>query len=161
MRKLFYFVLFVSAALILHSCMKGAPDNPGCTAKPIASDTAALLKFAADSIRPLTYDSSGIFYKILDSGDQNLKPVFSTNIKVNYVGRLMNGVIFDSASNTNLNGTPLYGLIYGWQYGLPKIGKGGHIQLLIPSALAWGCTGYGQVPADAPVYFDVELLDVN
>src|SRR6185369_17963899 len=99
----------------------------------------------------------GIFYKILDSGDQNLKPVFSTNIKVNYVGRLMNGVIFDSASNTNLNGTPLYGLIYGWQYGLPKIGKGGHIQLLIPSALAWGCTGYGQVPADAPVYFDVEL----
>jgi FKBP-type peptidyl-prolyl cis-trans isomerase FkpA len=44
---------------------------------------------------------------------------------------------------------------------LPKIGVGGRIKMLIPSALAWGCTGYGPVPGNAPVYFDVTLLQVN
>jgi FKBP-type peptidyl-prolyl cis-trans isomerase FkpA len=73
----------------------------------------------------------------------------------------MDNKVFDSASNTNLNGAGLYLTIPGWQIGLPKIGVGGHIELFIPSALAWGCTGYGPVPANAPVYFDVKLLQVN
>jgi FKBP-type peptidyl-prolyl cis-trans isomerase len=56
---------------------------------------------------------------------------------------------------------PLNQLIAGWQIGLPKIGVGGRIQLFIPSAYAWGCTGYGAIPADAPVFFDIELLAVR
>jgi FKBP-type peptidyl-prolyl cis-trans isomerase FkpA len=49
----------------------------------------------------------------------------------------------------------------GWQIGLPKIGVGGHIIMLVPSGFAYGCTGYGPVPANAPLYFDVRLLQVN
>ncbi len=55
----------------------------------------------------------------------------------------------------------LANLYEGWQIGLPKIGVGGHIQLFIPSAYAWGCTGDGPVPANTPVFFDVQLLAVN
>jgi FKBP-type peptidyl-prolyl cis-trans isomerase FkpA len=73
----------------------------------------------------------------------------------------MSGVIFDSASNSNLNGAGLYRLITGWQIGMEKIGVGGHIIMLVPSDFAYGCTGYGPVPANAPLYFDVRLLQVN
>jgi FKBP-type peptidyl-prolyl cis-trans isomerase FkpA len=159
MKKLLLFVLSGIVVFSYFSCGKNSPDNPACTNNPVAADSAALIKFSGDSI-PLTKDSTGLYYHIIDSGS-DLKPVFSSNITVNYVGRLMTNVVFDSASNTNLNGAGLYNLIPGWQIGMPKIGKGGRIQLFIPSALAWGCTGYGPVPANAPVYFDVTLLQVN
>jgi FKBP-type peptidyl-prolyl cis-trans isomerase FkpA len=157
MNKL-YFVLIVSVLFCFFGCGKAVPDNPACTNSSPFSDSSALLKFADDSIKA-TMDSSGLFYQIIDSGS-NVKPVFSSTITVNYVGRLMSGVIFDSASNTNLNGNELYSLIIGWRIGLPKIGVGGRIKLLIPSDYAWGCTGYSNVPGNQPVYFDVTLLSV-
>jgi FKBP-type peptidyl-prolyl cis-trans isomerase FkpA len=159
MKKLF-FVFVVAGVLIVFGCGKQTPDIPVCSNKSISADTSALLKYAKDSSIHVSWDSSGLYYQILDSGN-SYKPVFSSNITVNYLGRLMSGVIFDSASNTNLNGAGLYRLLNGWQIGLPKIGVGGHIILLIPSANAYGCTGYGPVPPDAPLYFDVRLLQVN
>jgi FKBP-type peptidyl-prolyl cis-trans isomerase FkpA len=159
MKKLFLFILSAITVICYLSCAKSSPNVPACVNKLPSDDSAALVNFAGDSI-PLTHDSSGLFYHIIDSGNAN-KPVFSSNITVNYVGRLMTNKVFDSASNTNLNGAGLYLLIPGWQIGMPKIGVGGHIQLFIPSALAWGCTGYGPVPGNAPVYFDVKLLQVN
>jgi FKBP-type peptidyl-prolyl cis-trans isomerase FkpA len=159
MKKLL-FVLVVAGLISFFGCGKTAPDNPPCTSRGPFEDSSALLKYAADSSIKVTMDSSGLFYQIIDSGNST-KPVFSSNIWVNYIGRLMNGSVFDSASNTNLNGSGLYNLILGWRLGLPKIGVGGRIKLLIPSAYAWGCTGYGPVPANAPVYFDIKLLQVN
>ena len=160
MKKLFFLIAAVTVLVVFLGCGKESPDNPGCTNRSPYADSTALLKYAADSSIKTTWDSTGIYYQILDSGNSN-KPVFSSNITVNYVGRLMSGAVFDSASNSNLAGAGLYNLIRGWQITLPKIGVGGHIKMLIPSALAWGCTGYGPVPADAPVYFDVKLLQVN
>ncbi len=164
MKKL-SFVLAVIALISYYSCAKSTPNYPSCTNAPVTADSATLIHFANDSIHfypdsiPLSYDSSGLYYHIVDSGS-SVKPVFSSTVTVSYIAKLMNNQIFDSASNTNLNGTGLYNLILGWRLGLPKIGIGGRIQLFIPSALAWGCTGYGPVPADAPVYFDVTLLGV-
>jgi len=159
MKKLL-FVFVIVGMMIVFGCGKQVPDTNACTNKSIYADTSALLTYAKDSSIHVSWDSLGLYYQILDSGNNN-KPLFSSNITVNYVGRLMSGFLFDSASNTNLNGNGLYKLLNGWQYGLPKIGVGGHIILLIPSANGYGCTGYGPVPPDAPLYYDVKLLQVN
>jgi FKBP-type peptidyl-prolyl cis-trans isomerase FkpA len=160
MKKLFFLIAIICFITVFFSCNKQLSDVTDCTNKTIYADTAALLKYAKDSSIHVSWDSSGLYYQILDSGNSN-KPVFSSSITVNYVGRLMSGVVFDSASNSNLNGFGLYKLLTGWQIGLPKIGVGGHMILLIPSANGYGCTGYGPVPGDAPLYFDVKLLQVN
>ena len=159
MKKLFY-ILIVFGLISFFGCGKTVPDNPACTANPVSSDSAALLKFAADSSFKVTRDSSGLYYQIIDSGSSH-KPTYSSSVIVSYIGRLMSGYSFDSATSTNLNGAPISNLILGWRVGMPKIGVGGHIKLLIPSALAWGCTGYGPVPPNAPVYVDVSLIEVN
>jgi FKBP-type peptidyl-prolyl cis-trans isomerase FkpA len=161
MKKLFLFVLSVIAISGYFACSKSAPQTPSCTATPPAGDSAALIKFAGDSI-PLTKDSSGLYYNIIDSGSATVIPQSFNRLIVTYVARIIpQNTTFDSAVNSNLNNTVLGDLIYGWQVGLPKIGVGGHIQLFIPSAYAWGCTGYGPVPANAPVFFDIQLIAVN
>jgi FKBP-type peptidyl-prolyl cis-trans isomerase FkpA len=159
MKKLLLIFLSFIGIFAYYACSKSSPSSPTCTATDPTADSSALIKFAGDSI-PLSKDTSGLYYHIIDSGSST-KPQFFNRLTVTYVARLMTNAIFDSASNSTLNGAPLGDLIKGWQIGMPKIGVGGHIQLFIPSAQAWGCTGYGPVPADAPVFFDVHLLAVN
>src|ERR1700704_5277693 len=115
MKKLL-FVFVVVGMMIVFGCGKQVPDTNACTNKSIYADTSALLTYAKDSSIHVSWDSLGLYYQILDSGNNN-KPVFSSNITVNYVGRLMSGFLFDSATNTNLNGNGLYKLLNGWQYG--------------------------------------------
>jgi FKBP-type peptidyl-prolyl cis-trans isomerase FkpA len=158
MKKLF-FVSVIVGIIVFFGCNKNLPDVPACTSLPPSADSAALLNYAHDSSIHVTADS-GMYYQILDSGNST-KPIFSSYVTVSYVGRLMSGIIFDSATNSSLNGARLYGLIKGWQIGLPKIGVGGHILMLIPSEYGYGCTGFLSVPANAPLYFDVRLLEVN
>jgi FKBP-type peptidyl-prolyl cis-trans isomerase FkpA len=156
-------VLIMSGMICLYGCTK-TPDNTPCTNTPPALDSTVLVKFAVDSIKlsmEPTWDSSGIYYHIIDSGSATNRPVYNSQITVDYIGRLMNNSIFDSASNTNLLGNPIDELLLGWRVGMLKIGVGGHIQLFIPSALGYGCTGYGPVPPDAPLFYDVKLLGVN
>jgi FKBP-type peptidyl-prolyl cis-trans isomerase FkpA len=166
MKKLSFFVLTGVVVLTYLSCMKSTPatTTPPCTNKDVTADSATLIAFAGDTI-PLTHDTTGLYYHIIDTGS-GTHPISSSYLLVTYVAKLMSNKIFDSATTSNLANAQLYNLIPGWQIGLPKIGVGGHIQLFIPSALAWGCTGIVNggvtiVPPDGPVYFDVKLLGVN
>jgi FKBP-type peptidyl-prolyl cis-trans isomerase FkpA len=165
MKKLFLFGLLSVVIVCYFACAKTTtPQQPACTDKTPNQDSSAILKFANDSFPnsvPLTRDTTGLYYHIIDSGSST-KPTFESNLLVTYVARIIpTNIIFDSASNSNLGGAQLGTLILGWQIGLPKIGVGGHIQLFIPSTYAWGCAGYGTIPPDAPVFFDVKLLSVQ
>jgi FKBP-type peptidyl-prolyl cis-trans isomerase FkpA len=159
--------VLISAALAIVgyfiSCSK-SPAVAGyssCTNLPVDSDSSALLAFAkSDSITPFR-DTSGLYYQIINQGS-GMSPSDTSTIFVTYTGKLMNGDIFDSTSNAAGTGFVLENLIFGWQIGLSKIQTGGHIKLLIPSALAYGCMGSGTViPPNSPVYFDITLVSFN
>ena len=160
MKKLF-FAFVVVGIVVFFGCNKGLPDVSPCTNLSPFADSAALLKYAYDSSIHVIRDSTGLYYQVLDYGNST-RPISTSHITVNYVGRLMSGAIFDSASNSNLNGFTLSGLITGWKIGMPKIGVGGHIIMLVPSDYGYGCAGYPPiVPGNAPLFFDVRLLQVN
>jgi FKBP-type peptidyl-prolyl cis-trans isomerase FkpA len=161
MKKVFFTVFCLAAAGYLVSCVKSVNGNttPPCTVVDPAQDSAQLIHFAADSIT-LTKDTTGVYFQILDSGS-GVSPVSTSGLLVSYTGMLMDKTVFAADSNSNLGGLQLGQLIPGWQIGLPKIKKGGHIKLLIPSAYAYGCQGSGTaIPSNSPVYFDVRLIDV-
>lgn len=162
MKKLVFVVLTVIAAAYFISCAKSSGQTGyTCTNVDPAKDSGALLKYAADSI-PVTKDSTGMYFQILDSG-AGASPSGNSNLLVSYKARLLDNTVFDSTvSASNLGGLTLNQLIPGFQIGMKKLKKGGHIKMLIPSALAWGCQGSGNsIPPNTPVYFDVYLLDSN
>ena len=106
-----------------------------------------------------TEDPSGLLYQIIDPGT-GVAPTTANTISVVYAGYLFNGTKFDATANPI--SLPLSGVIDGWKIGIPKIKKGGHIKLIIPSALAYSCTGAGSsIPPNTPLYFDVTLTDVK
>lgn len=103
---------------------------------------------------------SGLMYKIEVMGTGE-KPAAESQVKVNYVGKLLDGSEFD---NSYSRGTPqtmfLNRVIKGWQEGLMLMPVGSKFTLYIPSELAYGDNGLGPIPGGSALVFEVELLEI-
>lgn len=146
-------------ALLLITGFSACIKDSSCKPKTVASEEAEMQNYATSISMAATRHSTGVYYQILNQGS-GPAPTFSSVLSVRYTGKLLNGTIFDSQT-TNPVSFPLGQVILGWQVGLSLIQKGGVIRLIIPSSLAYGCQGRGSIPADAILYFDVELVDVQ
>jgi FKBP-type peptidyl-prolyl cis-trans isomerase FkpA len=141
---------------IFSSCAK----EKGCTQQDPSLEKTAIVDFCASNTITYTQDPSGIFYQIITPGT-GTQPTTSSRVFMYYTGKYLNGTIFDQLSDPTRSGWTLSSLIEGWKIGIPLIKKGGRIKLIIPSALAYGCTGYASIPPNTPLYFDVTLTDVQ
>lgn len=105
---------------------------------------------------------SGLQYKLVQASGSDVKPGLEDRVVVNYRGRLLNGVEFDSSYKRGRPATfPLKNVIDGWQEGLQLMSKGDKYELYIPSELAYGPAGSGRkIPPYSALIFEVELVDV-
>lgn len=84
-------------------------------------------------------------------------------IAVHYVGTLEDGTVFDSSRDRNEPFSFTLGtgqVIPGWDQGLVGMKVGGVRKLVIPAALGYGEQGYGPIPPNATLIFEVELLAI-
>jgi FKBP-type peptidyl-prolyl cis-trans isomerase len=101
---------------------------------------------------------SGLMYEIINAGDETIKATSDADQVVAYYrGTLKDGSEFDQNDSIAF---ALNGVIKGWTEGLKLIGKGGEINLWIPSELGYGPQGGGPIPPNAALKFEVKLLDV-
>ena len=85
-------------------------------------------------------------------------------LTVHYVGSLTDGQVFDNSITRKDPFQFVLGaqqVIPGWDIGFNGMKVGGKRRLVIPPALAYGEKGYGPIPANATLIFDVELLKVE
>lgn len=104
---------------------------------------------------------SGLQYEVLEEGD-GPKPSLDDTVSVHYVGTLVDGTEFDSSIARGEPATfPLKGVIPGWTEGLQLMNVGSKYRFAIPSDLAYGDQGAGQVigPGET-LLFEVELLEI-
>jgi FKBP-type peptidyl-prolyl cis-trans isomerase FkpA len=135
----------------------GCIKDTSCTPKTVQEEQMTIVNYALSNGINATAHSSGLYYEIINAGS-GTTPTAGSTVSVTYTGKLLNGTIFDSKSTPIQLSLPQ--TITGWQYGLPLIAEGGVIKLIIPSSLAFGCTGTGAIPADAVLYFEITLVDV-
>lgn len=148
-------VLSVVVSSLFLSCGK---QESGCQPKTPASEKVDMVAFCTANNISYTEHSSGILYQVITQGAGNA-PTVNNVVSTVYTGKLLNGNTFDATANPI--SFPLSGVIEGWKIGIPLIQKGGRILLVIPSALAYSCTGSGSIPPNSPLFFDVTLTDVK
>lgn len=87
------------------------------------------------------------------------KPSAHGKVQVRYVGKLPDGSVFDQ--NQNAQWFNLDSVIEGWQMALPEMATGSKWRVVIPSALAYGAEGAGDLIAPyTPLVFEIELVGV-
>ncbi len=153
-----FFIFFV-AVLLLAACKK--QHDGGCAPVTASSEAASIAAFCNANVINYTIDSNGIYYQITDQGSGS-KANPASVITATYSTSLLSGQVIDTTHFTNPVTLPLNQFIEGWRLAIPYIQQGGHIKMVIPSSLAYGCTGIQNlVPSNAPLYYDVLLLNVS
>jgi len=104
---------------------------------------------------------SGLQYLILTEGS-GPKPAETDVVRVHYEGALIDGTVFDSSyERDEPEEIPLDMVIPGWAEGIMLMNVGGKHRIYLPSELAYGERGAGQViPPYSTLVFTVELLDI-
>lgn len=104
---------------------------------------------------------SGLQYKILEASE-GPRPQLDQYVVVNYQGRRVDGLVFDSTSEGRSATLPLKSLIKGWREGLSLMSKGAKWELYVPADLAYGATSPNElIPANSTLIFTVELIDIR
>jgi FKBP-type peptidyl-prolyl cis-trans isomerase FklB len=106
--------------------------------------------------------ASGLQYKVLKEGS-GASPKDTDTVVTNYKGTLLDGTEFDSSYKRNEPASfPVNRVIKGWTEALQLMKPGAKYQLFIPSALAYGERGAGQlIGPNATLIFEVELLSIK
>ena len=132
-------------------------------------------------------DPSSYNYKIINVPNSNQSYPEAPNVWVNYTGKLVQtNVVFDSDDKDEGVKLSLAQVIAAWQAAFfPEeilydeddnlldepfefggitpngIKKGGVIHIVTPSRWAYANSGQGSVPANAPLYFKIEVIDIE
>lgn len=104
---------------------------------------------------------SGLQYEIIKEG-KGAKPKATDKARVHYHGTLINGVVFDSSVERGEPAEfPLNAVIPGWTEILQLMPVGSKWRVVIPSELAYGSRGAGDViRPNMTLIFEIELLDI-
>lgn len=104
---------------------------------------------------------SGLQYEVIEEGS-GASPSADDRVTVHYTGTLIDGTVFDSSRERGQPATfALNQVIPGWTEGLQLMKEGAHYKFYIPSDLAYGERGAGNViEPGSTLIFDVELMEV-
>lgn len=86
------------------------------------------------------------------------------NVYVHYSGYFRNWKKFDSSVD---RGEPFVFevgkgmVIKGWDIGIAQLRTGEKARLIVSPEMGYGLNGYGNIPPNATLFFDVELMDVK
>jgi FKBP-type peptidyl-prolyl cis-trans isomerase FklB len=105
---------------------------------------------------------SGLQYKVIKAGTGKI-PKLTDTVTAHYRGTLINGTEFDSSYK---RGQPanfqVSGVIRGWTEALQLMQEGSKWQLFIPSNLAYGEKGAGNVIGpNEMLIFEIELISIQ
>ncbi len=146
-------------------------------AKMESQEKDALNKYVAENnLNPQT-TASGLKY-IITQGSTNSKPQSGDTVLVNYIGRTLEGKVFDSSIEEEAKKAGLEQpgrkyepinvvlgegqVIRGWDEGLVLLNEGSKAKFIIPSSLGYGSAGAGaDIKPFSALVFDVELVKVK
>lgn len=119
--------------------------------------------YVSKNIKNAQKTADGMYYTTLVEG-AGASPAQGKTVVVNYVGKFMDGKIFDETKP----GQPPFEfpvgtgqVIPGWDKALMMMKKGQKCTFVIPSALAYGEQGGGPIQPNTPLVFDITLVDIK
>lgn len=127
------------------------------------SDTAQTTPAASDA----TTTADGLKITVVKQGSGS-NAVNDDTVTVNYTGTLADGTAFDSNVDPKFgHATPFSFqlgkgmVIKGWDEGVLGMKVGEERILEIPASLGYGAAGYGPVPGNASLRFDVTVTAIS
>lgn len=166
MKLLTKFMILAVAVVAMASCLN---TEDVATVPRTEADELADLSAYIDTLqnRGLDVDTTamGVYY-VVDSVGNGPYPEIGDTCVVKYDGFLLSGMLFDSSSGHNSEGTYEFvldesGYIAGWTDGMKVINEGALVYLIIPSEFAYGALGSSVIGPYQTLIFAIEMVDIK
>lgn len=109
-------------------------------------------------VKPL---DKGIFYRVVKSGDpKGPKPNRGSVVTAHYVGKTINGKVFDSSRGSTPPAFRLRDLITGWVIALQQMRVGDKWEIYLPAEMGYGRLSQPGIPGGSTLIFEIELLGI-
>ncbi|MDF2432140.1 MAG: FKBP-type peptidyl-prolyl cis-trans isomerase FkpA [Mucilaginibacter sp.] len=141
-----------------------------------AAETKGSAKYITDHKLVLKATPSGLRY-VITKPSLKRKPLKGDTVLVNYTGRTVDDKVFDSSIEADAKAAGLQqpgrtyeplqvvvgtsSVIPGWDEGLLLLNEGSKATFIIPSSLAYGEQGQGEIRPFSTLVFDIELVKVK
>ncbi len=142
--------------------LKGEQRDKARQAEPVL-----VSKYLSDSNYKAIKPTADSIYILKNTPGKGKPVAIGDSVYCKYVGKFLNGSIFDQSS---IHGNGLFSFVYngssspvikGWSIIIGGMSEGGKITVLIPSKLAYGAYGAGNMIGPyTPLIFDIELVKV-
>jgi FKBP-type peptidyl-prolyl cis-trans isomerase FkpA len=119
-----------------------------------------MVKYAIDNRLDVQKTDSGIFYQIT-GGDNGVRPSSRSLVTTLFSSRLLetDEVYFATPEDKPFKFSMQDDIIKGWKEAISMMTQGSKGIFLVPSHLAYGEEGNGDVPGESILRLDIELVD--
>ncbi len=159
------FALSILTPFFLYSCLN-TDDGPTRTAADEQEELDTMVARLEKSGNNVDTTSLGSYYVVNKTGTGEF-PKTGDTCYIIYTGFFLNGTIFDSSIHQN-NPDSLFkvifledALIIGFNEAISLLNKGAQAEFLIPSKLAYGPSGYFEIPPYTPLGFNIKMKDLK
>lgn len=104
---------------------------------------------------------SGLQYTIHKAGNEVKATSAKDTVYVQYVGKKLDGTVFDESHKEDGQRFILSRVIKGWTEGMQLVGEGGSVTLYVPAYLAYGRNGNNGIEPNSVLIFDVDVISVK
>lgn len=104
----------------------------------------------------------GVYFIIFEEGKGDM-PRAGDSVEVSYTATFLDGSVFDASSKDGDHLRYILGdglRLKAWDEAISSLRPGGACRLVLSSAEAFGTRGYGPVPPNTPVVYNIRLLRV-
>ncbi|PTB91567.1 hypothetical protein C9994_15320, partial [Marivirga lumbricoides] len=125
-----YFICLFFAGILLSACDKDCEDNPQeCAEEQLATDIAIIEEYLTENNLEAQKHPSGLFYHIKEQGSGEL-PDFGQIVSVNYIGKFLDGRVFDTSVDSVAREAGIYDEKRDYQPFQFTLGRG-NVKLLL------------------------------
>lgn len=157
------FIILISFTLLMISCVN--TDLPERTAETEEQELEEALTKLETAGYNIDTTELGVYYIMNKIGTGSFPQKNDTCFLI-YTGFFLNGIIFDSSGFYYTDSIWKFNyqqvsLIPGFNDAIALLNKGAEADVIIPSDLAYGIYGYGDIPAYTPLVFSMKMKDLK
>ena len=102
----------------------------------------------------------GIYYKVIKKGKGDIHPNRGSVVTAHYVGKTINGKIFDNSRGGVAPAFRLRDLIPGWIIALQQMSVGDKWEIYIPAEQGYWNLNQPGIPGGSTLIFEIELMGI-
>ena len=126
--------------------------------KQLAADTVTIKQYLVDKNITDAKKTIGVIWYTEQVVGTGVQPQAGSRVRVNYELSLLDGTSLEKGALPPFTlGTRA--VVEGFDYAIRTMKVGGKSRFYIPSGLAYGSTGRGQIKPNTILVFDIELLE--